>query len=160
MALKPTTRKTSKPAASAKATSTAKPVTKKKPVTREAMSPPKTAKAPAKPAPVATKPAVARAAQVKPVALKPVADKQKVTFTYFAPQAASVFVAGDFTKWEASPISLVKETSGNWKTTVALKPGKYQYRLLVDGQWQNDPACPDVQPNEFGSANCILSVAA
>jgi hypothetical protein len=71
-----------------------------------------------------------------------------------------VLVAGDFTEWAASPISLVKETGGTWKTTVALKPGKYQYRLLVDGHWHNDPGCPEVQPNEFGSANCILSVAA
>jgi len=87
-------------------------------------------------------------------------DKHKITFTYFAPQAGSVFVAGDFTKWEASPISLVKEETGLWKTTVALKPGKYEYRLLVDGQWQNDPECAELHPNEFGSANCVLSVAA
>ena len=160
MALKSTTRKKSKPAASAKAASTAKPVTKKKPVTRAAAAPAKAAKATAKPKRVAAKPSVAKPALVKSVARKPVDDKQKITFTYFAPQAGSVLVAGDFTRWEASPISLVREKGGNWKTTVALKPGKYQYRLLVDGQWQNDPACPDVQPNEFGSANCVISVAA
>ena len=69
-------------------------------------------------------------------------------------------MAGDFTKWENSPVRLAKEKAGVWKTTLSLKPGKYQYRLLVDGQWQNDPQCPELQPNEFGTANCVLSVAA
>ena len=87
-------------------------------------------------------------------------DSQKITLTYFAPQAASVLIAGDFTRWGTAPVSLVKEDNGVWKTTLALKPGKYQYRLLVDGQWQNDPHCQELQPNEFGSANCVLSVAA
>jgi 1,4-alpha-glucan branching enzyme len=111
------------------------------------------AAAPAKP--VAKKPFPSQ-----PVAAKAADSRRKVTFTYFAPEAATVLVAGDFTKWESSPIRLVKETTGQWKATVALAPGKYQYRLLVDGHWQNDPACPEVQPNEFGSQNCVLSVAA
>jgi len=145
MALKSTTRKASKPAASAKATSAAKPANKTKPVTRAAKSAAKPVKGPVK----------ARRAPAKPAT-----PARKITFTYFAPQAGSVLVAGDFTGWAASPINLVKEQGGNWTTTVALKPGKYHYRLLVDGQWQNDPGCPEVQPNEFGSANCILSVAA
>lgn len=108
------------------------------------------------------KPAAGRktAPKAKPVVAVSEDDKQQITFTYFAPQAGSVLVAGDFTRWEHSPISLVKERAGMWKTTIALKPGKYQYRLLVDGQWQNDPGCPELLPNEFGSTNCVLSVAA
>ena len=143
MAIKSTTKTKAKAAPASKAASNTKSVARKTPVTR-------TVKRPAKAKPVAAKPAVAA----------PAAGPQKITFAYFAPEAGSVLVAGDFTKWEAEPIRLVKEKSGNWKTTVALKPGKYQYRLLVDGQWQNDPGCPDVHPNEFGSANCVLSVAA
>lgn len=145
MASKSSTRKASKSAAPARATSTVTPAIRKKPATRAATNLTQAAKAPVK-----AKSATAKAADTK----------QTITFTYFAPQAGSVFVAGDFTQWAASPIGLVKEAGGTWKTTVALKPGKYEYRLLVDGQWQNDPACPEVQPNEFGSANCILSVAA
>jgi 1,4-alpha-glucan branching enzyme len=145
MALKSTLRKAAKPAASAKIASTAKPARKTKPATRIAKSAVKAVKAPAK---------------TRRTPVKPVNPTQKITFTYFAPQAGSVLVAGDFTGWATSPISLVKKQGGTWSTTVALKPGKYQYRLLVDGQWQNDPGCPDMEANEFGSANCILSVAA
>ena len=143
MALKSTTKTKTRSAPATKAASSTKPGARKTSVARAA-------KAPARAKPVAA----------KPVAAAPVKDRQKITFAYFAPEAGSVLVAGDFTKWEASPITLVKEKTGVWKTTVALKPGKYQYRLLVDGQWQNDPGCPEVQPNDFGSANCVLSVAA
>ena len=101
----------------------------------------------------------ARSIQARPTVAVPADDKRQITFTYFAPQAGSVLVAGDFTQWEHSPINLVKEGAGMWKTTIALKPGKYQYRLLVDGQWLNDPRCPELLPNEFGSTNCVLSVA-
>lgn len=136
MALKSTSRKTAKPAASTKRAPAVKAAARSKPATPAARPAANPVKAAGKPAP------------------------QKITFSYFAPQAASVLVAGDFTRWETSPIRLVREQSGVWKTTVALKPGKYEYRLLVDGQWQNDPSCPELQPNEFGSANCVLSVAA
>ncbi len=84
--------------------------------------------------------------------------KQKTTFSYIAPEAQSVKLAGDFTGWEESPVLLRKQKSGVWKTTVALPPGTYEYRLLVDGQWQNDPQCPERRPNVFGGENCVRVV--
>jgi 1,4-alpha-glucan branching enzyme len=83
-----------------------------------------------------------------------------VTFHYFAPQADAVLLAGDFTQWESSPVRLQREDSGMWSTTVKLPPGRYEYRLLVDGHWQNDPHCSELRPNEFGSANCVCAVSA
>jgi 1,4-alpha-glucan branching enzyme len=85
--------------------------------------------------------------------------KQKVTFTYVAPQARSVLLAGDFTGWQQTPVGLKKDKSGVWKATVSLVPGKYEYRLLVDGEWQNDPQCPTRQPNHFGGENCVCVVS-
>ena len=51
--------------------------------------------------------------------------KQKVTFSYVAPEANDVLLAGDFTGWEQSPVSLKKDKSGVWKGTVSLPPGEY-----------------------------------
>ncbi len=85
--------------------------------------------------------------------------KRKVTFSYVAPEAGSVVLAGDFTGWQQAPVSLKKDESGVWKKTVSLPPGKYEYRLLVDGQWQDDPQCPNRQPNQFGGPNCVCIVA-
>jgi hypothetical protein len=143
MALKSTSKKTVKPAAATKAAAPVKTLAKSQPTVK-----PPTAKA-AAPA-TAPKPA-------KPAAAD---SPRSITLTYFAPEAGSVLVAGDFTKWESAPVRLAREEAGVWKTTLSLKPGKYQYRLLVDGQWQNDPQCPELQPNAFGTVNCVLSVAA
>ncbi len=89
---------------------------------------------------------------------KQMTTKSTVTFSYSAPEAQSVLLAGDFTGWQQSPIELKKTKGGVWKTSVALAPGKYEYRLLVDGKWQDDPSCAQRQPNQFGSANCIRVV--
>ncbi|HLX69091.1 MAG TPA: isoamylase early set domain-containing protein [Verrucomicrobiae bacterium] len=84
--------------------------------------------------------------------------KQKVTFSLIAPEAQSVQVAGDFTDWEQEPLDLKKFKGGVWKRTVSLEPGEYEYRLLVDGKWQDDPNCLLRQPNGFGSQNCVCVV--
>lgn len=84
--------------------------------------------------------------------------KEKVVFSFTAPEAKSVMLAGDFTGWQESPIELKKSRDGTWKKTVSLSPGRYEYRLLVDGQWQDDPACSTRQPNQFGGSNCVCIV--
>lgn len=85
-------------------------------------------------------------------------SKQKVTFSYHDPSAQTVLVAGDFTGWNQAPLPLKKDKSGVWKKTVSLPPGRYEYRLLVDGQWRDDPHCADRQPNQFGGQNCVCTV--
>jgi 1,4-alpha-glucan branching enzyme len=83
---------------------------------------------------------------------------QKVTFSFLAPNAQSVALAGDFTGWQQAPLDLKKDKSGIWKKIVSLPPGRYEYRLLVDGQWHDDPDCTERQPNQFGGANCVCVV--
>jgi 1,4-alpha-glucan branching enzyme len=83
---------------------------------------------------------------------------QKVTFSYAAPQAQSVLLAGDFTGWQQAPLELKKDKTGVWKKTITLAPGRYEYRLLVDGEWRDDPSCPHRHPNQFGGENCVCVV--
>jgi 1,4-alpha-glucan branching enzyme len=84
--------------------------------------------------------------------------KEKVIFSFTAPEAKSVLLAGDFTGWQQAPLELKKAKSGIWTKTVSLAPGRYEYRLLVDGEWQDDPACQERQPNQFGGSNCVCVV--
>jgi 1,4-alpha-glucan branching enzyme len=84
--------------------------------------------------------------------------KEKESFTYFAPSAENVMLVGDFTEWEQKPVSLKKQKDGTWKVNVELEAGEYQYRFLVDGQWQDDAQCPDRRDNGFGQQNCIRQV--
>lgn len=85
--------------------------------------------------------------------------KQKVTFSLEAPGTQSVMLAGDFTGWQQAPVAMKRERNGSWKKTVTLAPGKYEYRLLVDGEWQDDPNCPNRQPNQYGGENCVCIVS-
>jgi 1,4-alpha-glucan branching enzyme len=86
------------------------------------------------------------------------AAKQKVTFSYSAPTAQEVLLAGDFTGWAQAPLALKKQKGGLWKRTISLPPGSYEYRLLVDGEWRDDPQCPNHRPNQFGGENCVCIV--
>ena len=83
---------------------------------------------------------------------------KKVQFEILAPAAQEVYLAGDFNNWDASSNPMKKDKKGIWKITLSLKPGTYEYRFLVDGNWENDPACCDSVPNEFGSQNCVRIV--
>src|SRR5580765_7954278 len=85
-------------------------------------------------------------------------SKQKVTFSYLSPDAQSVAVVGDFTGWQQAPIPLKKDKAGSWKKTVSLAPGQYEYRLLVDGEWKDDPHCGERRPNQFGGENCVCTI--
>ena len=88
-----------------------------------------------------------------------VSAKRKVDFKLFAPEAQTVLVAGNFTNWEQAPVGLKKQRNGLWKTTVSLSPGAYEYRMLVDGLWSDDPECATRVPNGNGSQNCVRVVA-
>jgi 1,4-alpha-glucan branching enzyme len=84
---------------------------------------------------------------------------QKQTFTFTAPDALSVQLAGDFTQWQAKAIAMKREFGGVWKATVALPPGAHHYRFIVDGQWQDDPDCTVRVPNPFRGYNAVRHVA-
>ena len=83
---------------------------------------------------------------------------KKVPFEFLAPDAQEVRLAGDFNDWDAKAGRMKKDKKGIWKTTVSLTPGRYEYRFLKDGSWENDPSCCDCVPNEFGSQNCVKIV--
>lgn len=45
------------------------------------------------------------------------------TFSFHAPDAASVQLVGDFTRWQDSPINLNRGTDGVWRARVQLPAG-------------------------------------
>ena len=85
-------------------------------------------------------------------------NHKKITFKLHAPEAQSVVLAGDFNSWDLRIHPLKKGSKGMWKIGLNLSPGIYEYRFLVDGQWQNDPDCRTFTPNPFGSKNCLVSL--
>jgi len=85
--------------------------------------------------------------------------KDAIVFVTLYPRASSVQVAGDFNNWQPTktPMQKVGE-SGVWQTEIKLPRGKYRYRLVVDGQWQQDPYNELTELNPFGDFNSILEV--
>ena len=81
-----------------------------------------------------------------------------VTFKLHAPNAREVRLAGDFTDWQRSAKPLRRNPSGTWETELRLRPGRHQYKFIVDGQWQNDPVCAQQETNPFGTTNNIIEV--
>ena len=83
---------------------------------------------------------------------------KKVQFECPSPEAKEVYLVGDFNHWDTQANKMKKDKSGIWKLTLSLKPGRYEYRLFVDGKWENAPSCSGCVPNEFGSLNCLKVV--
>ena len=83
---------------------------------------------------------------------------KKANFILIAPEAKKVSLAGNFNGWDVNAHPLKKNSKGTWQTKLELTPGKYEYRFLVDGKWENDPNCNSLSPNPFGGENCILTL--
>ena len=82
-----------------------------------------------------------------------------VVFVTLYPRADSVQVAGDFNNWqpEKTPMQNISN-SGVWQAKLNLPAGKYHYRLVVDGQWQQDPYNELTELNPFGEFNSVIEV--
>ena len=74
------------------------------------------------------------------------------------PGATSVAITGSFCDWTSEGRPLKRDGERGWKVDLALPPGRYEYRFLVDGRWEDDPNCVDRVPNQFGSENCVFVV--
>lgn len=88
--------------------------------------------------------------------------KKKLTsteFTISAPQAEKVYLAGDFNDWNPSEFSMRKFKNGQCKKKVKLKPGRYEYQFVVDGNWEADPQNPERTPTPFGSENSVIHIS-
>lgn len=74
-------------------------------------------------------------------------------------QARSVAIAGTFNDWRPAVTPMVHLCKGLWVKDLLLPPGRYEYRLVVDGQWICDPAAAEQVPNPFGGCNTVVIVS-
>jgi chromosome partitioning protein len=82
-----------------------------------------------------------------------------VVFVTLYPRAHSVQIAGDFNNWQPEKHIMEKVgDSGVWQTQMKLNPGRYRYRLVVDGQWQQDPYNEVTELNPFGGFNSVVEI--
>lgn len=87
-------------------------------------------------------------------------QKGQVVFVY-TPTAAvkKVCVVGDFNGWDPSARRLARfPKDGTYRARVTLAPGRYEYKLVVDGEWIVDADAREQAPNPYGTANSLLVV--
>jgi 5'-AMP-activated protein kinase regulatory beta subunit len=85
----------------------------------------------------------------------PALTPEGILFTLDAPGAGRVQLVGDFNGWTLEGNEM--ESAGKvWSKVVNLAPGRYQYRYVVDGRWQSDPANALTEPSPYGGDNSVL----
>ena len=58
---------------------------------------------------------------------------QSVRIEFRHPTASAVAIAGSFNDWRPEATQMVRVANGRWLKELALPPGIYEYRLVVDG---------------------------
>lgn len=82
-----------------------------------------------------------------------------ISISILIPDAKQVRLVGSFCDWDYSQtIPLQQSDDGLWSVQLELKPGSYEYLLLVDGHSQIDPTNPRKVTNSFGGHNSVLIV--
>lgn len=81
------------------------------------------------------------------------------TFRVYLPDAGRVQLVGDFTRWQESPIEMLREPGGWWRVQAAPAPGEYEFQYLIDGEtWLPDYAAHGLVPGPFGGWQSRLHV--
>lgn len=90
-------------------------------------------------------------------------EKQKstevsVAFSFHSPEAKQVYLVGEFNHWDSRAIPMRKWNEREWKVTLQLHPGRYEYKYFVDGAWIDYvPGIERVQ-NSLGTHNLVVFV--
>jgi hypothetical protein len=82
----------------------------------------------------------------------------KVTFVLLDLGAKQVSLCGDFNGWATDATPMKRHDGGHWETTVALAPGRYEYKFVVDGEWIPDPLAHEHVWNQHGTLNSVIEV--
>jgi 1,4-alpha-glucan branching enzyme len=80
------------------------------------------------------------------------------SFALFDPDAKRVSLCGDFNGWAPDATPLKWREGGHWETTVALPPGRHEYKFLADGRWMPDPLARENVWNHHGTLNSVIEV--
>lgn len=86
-------------------------------------------------------------------------EARQVDFVLEYDGAEQVYVCGDFNEWHPASLRMIgNREAGLWEKRLMLKPGRYEYKFLVDGKWVHDPDARENVPNGHGSLNSVVEV--
>lgn len=70
-------------------------------------------------------------------------------------RAQKVYISGTFNNWSTTQTPM-KFVANGWMIDLKLKPGKYAYKFIVDGQWITDPSNNLREYGGEGSDNSVV----
>ena len=79
-------------------------------------------------------------------------------FEFTDSAARNVCLAGTFNDWRPESSRMIPLGNGRWAKDLALAPGVYEYRIVVDGSWKPDPGADHAVLNGYGERNSLLTV--
>jgi 1,4-alpha-glucan branching enzyme len=71
-------------------------------------------------------------------------------FRFFRPDAAEMFLVGDFNSWQPSAVPMAAEPGGFWRCRLSLSEGLYRFRYRSGDQWYVDYAAFGVECGPYG----------
>jgi hypothetical protein len=83
----------------------------------------------------------------------------EVRFSFSAPDAADVYIAGEFNNWKTDDDSRMAKEDNMWVKRMQLAPGTYRYRFVMDGNWVEDPGNPKKEKNPFGQLDSLVEIS-
>ena len=84
--------------------------------------------------------------------------RRRVTFSFESSDAKEVILLGDFNNWNAKKHPMKSNGNGMWNKSVVIPLGRYEYKFLVDGQWEEDPQNDQTCLNGFGTYNNVFNL--
>lgn len=88
------------------------------------------------------------------------AGERRVVLSYHHFMGRDLQIAGDFNDWIPDYRVETRTINGTVQKVLKIPPGAYQYRVIIDGEWQEDPVNPVRVPNDMGGTNSVLRVTA
>ena len=86
-------------------------------------------------------------------------SEKSIDFILTMPNVGKVMVAGSFNNWNFKETPLKKSSKDNtWRRSVTLKPGRYEYKFVVDGRWITDPKNSNRSWSTMGTENSVIEV--
>ncbi|MCK9618304.1 MAG: glycogen-binding domain-containing protein [Lentimicrobiaceae bacterium] len=76
-------------------------------------------------------------------------------FLYGYTYAREMFISGSFNNWSTRQSAMALTDSG-WRISLTMKPGKYAYKFIADGNWLRDPNNKLKENDTYGGNNSIV----
>jgi 1,4-alpha-glucan branching enzyme len=87
------------------------------------------------------------------------AARREVAFVLNNREAKEVYLCGDFNQWLPRTLPMIRHGEDHWwEKRLALEPGRYEYKFIVNGVWIHNPDAPENVPNVHGSLNSVVEV--